>query len=244
VDLHLNITGSLSGEMFIAAVLDAFPHLETRVLAVIEALDVPYPITCTVEFHSDYELTGRRFEIEPFDKYFGLIPFAFAHARATWESARRQLDAAEIKGNICLHARRIFDLIERAELDQRSAPQSPLAKVAGGWSSIAQVVGAAALIEALEAVHWTASPYTLGEGSTLTANAIVDYLCPTHLRGRPLPRARSLVRSGTGFASGSSKNSCLRVLCFDEGDAATAAEDRLAQSPERVQNRAGPRPRQ
>ncbi len=48
MDLHLNITGGLSGEMFIAAVLDAFPHLEARVLAAIDALDIPYPIACTL----------------------------------------------------------------------------------------------------------------------------------------------------------------------------------------------------
>lgn len=232
MDLHLNITGGLSGEMFIAAVLDAFPQLEARVLAAIDALDIPYPIACTLEFHSDYELTGRRFEIEPFDKYFGQIPFAFAHAYATWDSARRQLNSADIKPGIRLHAHRIFDSIERAELGQPGAPDRGLGKVVGGWSSIVQVAGAAALIEALGAVRWTASPFPHGDGATLAARAIVDYVCPEHARGRALPRARSLIRSGTGFAPGASKNSCLRVLCFDDGNAALAVEDSPAQAPE------------
>lgn len=225
MDLHLNITGGLSGEMFIAAVLDAFPPLEARVLAAIDALDVPYPIACTLASHSDYELTGRRFEIEPFDKYFGQIPFAFAHAHATWESARRQIDSADLKPGIRLHAHRLLDSIEKAELDLPGGPDSRLGNVAGGWSSIVQVAGAAALIEALEAVRWTASPVSLGDDSTLTAIAIVDYLCPAHARGRPLPKVRSLIHCGTGFAPSAYKNSCLRVLCFEEGAAALAAED-------------------
>ncbi len=72
---------------------------------------------------------------------------------------------------------------------------------AGAWNSLAQVVGAAALIDALDTAQWSASEFPSGGAVSLTGAAIVDYLCPPRARGRPLPKARSLVRSGTGFGS-------------------------------------------
>src|SRR5258708_38646108 len=84
LDLHLNLGGGLTGDMFIAAVLDAFPQFEQRVLAAIDAMDGPYPVACSLVAHADYEVRGHRFEIEPFDKYFGYIPIAFSQPRASW----------------------------------------------------------------------------------------------------------------------------------------------------------------
>ena len=64
--LHLNLSGGLTGDMFIAAVLDAFPRFEQRVIAAIDALDDSYPVVCSLLAHSGGEMSGHRFEIEPF----------------------------------------------------------------------------------------------------------------------------------------------------------------------------------
>jgi len=122
--LHLNLAGGLTGDMFIAAVLDAFPRFEARVMAAIDALDAPYPVVCSLVAHSDYEMTGRRFEIEPFDKYFGHIPFAFpvlshgdciSHEHTTWESVRERLNEALIEPSVRVHAIKIFEWLIAAE---------------------------------------------------------------------------------------------------------------------------------
>ena len=214
MDLHLNIGGGLTGDMFIAAVLDAFPQFEQRVIAAIDAMDAPYPVACSMVAHADDEGSGHRFEIEPFDKYLGYIPFAFSHEPASWESVRERLAAADIKPGVRTHATRIFELLAKAE----SAVAEEMPFEHGGWNSIAQVMGAAALIDALEPARWTASA---GEAVTLTGAAIVDYLCPSSSqRSRAqVPRMRNLVRSGTGFGS---HKSSLRLFCFEEGDEARA----------------------
>ena len=100
LNLHLNLSGGLTGDMFIAAVLDAFPRFEARVIAAIDAFDAPYPVVCSLIACSDHDVTGHRFEIEPFDKYFGHIPLAFPQDRASWESVRERLVGAEIGAGV------------------------------------------------------------------------------------------------------------------------------------------------
>jgi pyridinium-3,5-bisthiocarboxylic acid mononucleotide nickel chelatase len=249
--LHLNLAGGLTGDMFIAAVLDAFPRFEAQVMAAIDALDAPYPVVCSLVAHSDYEMTGRRFEVEPFDKYFGYIPFAFpvlshgdciSHELATWDSVRERLNTALIEPSVLAHAIKIFELLVAAESDVHGIEPGRVAfQQVSAWDAIAEIVGAAALIDGLGAARWTASPLPLGEVVTPAGIAIVAYLCPPSSGDRTLPRVRTLAGSGTGFGSRRlSASSHMRVLWFDE-DAmighrdltrtVSFAADRLGQQP-------------
>jgi uncharacterized protein (DUF111 family) len=225
LDLHLNLSGGLTGDMIIAAVLDAFPQLEARVIAAIDALDAPYPVVCSLVAHSDHEVTGHRFEIEPFDKYFGHIPLAFPREPASWDSVRERVVGAEIGAGVRTHATKIFESLVRAEAALQGTLPERVAFETGAWNSIAQVVGAAALIDGLDDARWSASAFPEGGAVTLTGAAILDYLCPPRSRGRPHPKARSLVRSGTGFGLVGSQNDYMRLLCFEAGDAAFLAHE-------------------
>jgi hypothetical protein len=227
LDLHLNLSGGLTGDMFIAAVLDAYPRFEGRVIAAIDALDGPYPVVCSLVAHSGHELAGHRFEIEPFDKYFGRIPLAFPQEPSSWDSVRGRLVGADIGAGVRTHATKIFELLVRAEADLQGILPERVALETGAWNSIAQVVGAAALIDALDEARWSVSAFPEGGAVTLTGAAIVDYLCPPRSRRRPQPKARSLVRSGTGFGLVGSQNNYMRLLCFEAGDAAFLAQEKV-----------------
>jgi Protein of unknown function DUF111 len=217
--LHLDISGGLTGDMFIAAVLDAFPRFERRVIGAIDALDATYPVSCSLVAQSENEMFGHRFEIEPFVKYLGHIPHAFPEEPAHWDSVRERLSGAEIVPHVRLHATKIFELMVRAEAAAHGiAPERVLFET-GAWNSIAQVVGAAALIDALDSSNWSVSALASGGAVSLAGAAIADYLCPPRARGRPLPQARAFVRSGTGFGLTSQRNH-VRLLCFEAGEAA------------------------
>ena len=178
--------------MFIAAVLDTFPRFEQRVIAAIDAFDAPYPGVRSLIAHSGDEMSGHRFEIEPFVKYFGHIPLAFPREPERWESVRERLRSPSWAGHP--HARlKIFELMVGAEASARHIVPERVLFEAGAWNSLAQVVGAAALIDALDTAQWSASGFPSGAAVSLTGAAIVDYLCPPRSRGRPLPTARSLV---------------------------------------------------
>ena len=240
MDLHLSVSGTLTGDMFIAAVLDAFPHLEERAVAAIDAVDAAHPVACALLAHTDIELSGRRFEIVPFERYFGHIPFAFSRESVTWRSVGEWLREAEIRQSVRTHASKLFDLIAKAESARAAKDPAELTP----WYVTSQVIGAAALIEALGPVRWTVSPLPAAATATLTAAAILDYLCPPRIRGQPPPRMRSLARSGIGFGSPAAANTYLRLLCFDEVNAAFTAPDISAQVPMPVAGRTGQSPAQ
>jgi pyridinium-3,5-bisthiocarboxylic acid mononucleotide nickel chelatase len=243
VNLHLNLSGGFTGDMFIAAVLDAFPRFEHRVIAAIDALDAHYPVVCSLVAHSEYEVSGHRFEIEPFVKYFGHIPLAFPQEPAGWQSVRERLIAAPIGSPVRTHATKIFELLVRAEAAAQGILPERVGFEAGAWNSIAQVIGAATLIDALDTAQWSASPFPPDGTATRTAAAIVDYLCPPRSRGRPLPPTRSLVRAGTGFGLPPSHNNHIRLLCFEADEAALFERDD-ALAPRRIAGREDQQTRQ
>jgi uncharacterized protein (DUF111 family) len=249
--LHLDLSRGLMGDMFIAAVLDAFPQFAARVIAAVDALDGPYPVTCSLVWHSNYETTGRRFEIEPFDKYFGYIPFAYPVASqgdAGWHegtpcgSVRQRLNAAEIEPGVRFRAIKIFELLVAAESSVHGIePESVAFPEVGAWDAITEIVGAAALIDELGAVRWTASPLPLDEAVTLTGASILSYLCPPTTATRNLP-LRALMGTGNGFGSlrSGSVNSQMRVLWF--GEEARPHHNDTMQGAGWVTERAGERP--
>ena len=61
--LHLDAVGGVAGDMFIAAVLDAFPELREPMLAQIRAAGLPPEVECRPVEHSDHALTGLRFSV-------------------------------------------------------------------------------------------------------------------------------------------------------------------------------------
>lgn len=213
--LHLDVSGGLTGNTFIAAVLDAFPRFEPRVIVAIDSFDAAYPVICTLAAHAGGELSGHRFEIEPFVKYFGHIPVAFPREPTRWESVRKQLSAAQIGSRIRTHAIKIFELMVSAEAAVQNVAPDRVLFEPGAWNSLAQVVGAATLIDALDTARWSASGLASGGAVSRIGAAIVDYLSQPRARGEPLPKGRSLVRNGTGFGSSSAPDCCTRLLCFE-----------------------------
>jgi uncharacterized protein (DUF111 family) len=219
--LHLDLADGAAGDTFIAAILDAFPRLEEPVIAAIDALDGPYPVACSLVFHSDGASTGRRFQIEPFDKYFGRIPIAFpvlshgdcvSHEQATWESVRGRLHAADIERGVRRHAIGIFERLVEAESSARGIQPDRVAfREAGAWDAIAEIVGAATLIHALPTARWTASPLPCSELITPTGAAIVGYLCPQDAVNGDPSHVRALFGSGTGFSARGRSSNYMRV---------------------------------
>ncbi len=62
--IHLDAVGGIAGDMFIAAVLDAFPDLRDGMVAAIRASGLPADIGLSVDEYADHALTGLRFKVE------------------------------------------------------------------------------------------------------------------------------------------------------------------------------------
>jgi uncharacterized protein (TIGR00299 family) protein len=59
--IQLDPVGGLAGDMFVAAMLDAFPPLEGEVQAAVRAAGLPERFRCDLVAHADHALTGKRF---------------------------------------------------------------------------------------------------------------------------------------------------------------------------------------
>ncbi|MCW5624966.1 MAG: LarC family nickel insertion protein [Burkholderiales bacterium] len=246
--VHLDAVGGVAGDMFIAAVTDAFPHLREGMLAAIRAAGLPESIVCRFEAHDDHALTGSRFLVDiPEDS-----TAAPAHGHRDFADIRTALAAAPLAPTVAERAIAIFTLLATVEGKIHGAdPDAVSFHELGEWDSIADIVGAAYLIDALGADAWTIGTLPMGSGSVRTAHGplpvptpatalllegyrLVDdgipgeRITPTgaaivrylQCRQRRDNQPRALLRSGYGFGTKRfiGLSNVLRVLAFDAVD--------------------------
>lgn len=254
--IHLDAIGGVAGDMFIAAVLDAFPDLREGMLAAIAAAGLPADVKLSLIEHRDHALTGARFLVDE-----GRHRGAGDHLHTAFRDIRVRLLKAPLDKATRKHAIGIFSLL--AEVEGRvhgKATEDVSFHELGEWDSIADIVGAAYLISQLDAT-WSVSPLPQGRGGVKTAHGYLpvptpatvlllegfelfddgvfgERVTPTggsilkHLRANtPTSRqARRLVRSGSGFGTKifPGLSNVLRLMAFEEARVRTET-DRVAQ---------------
>lgn len=245
--IHLDAIGGVAGDMFIAAVLDAFPDLREGMLAAIACAGLPADIGLSLVEHRDHALTGARFQVDE-----GRHRGAVAHQHTAFRDIRARLQQAPLDADTRTHAIAIFTLL--AEVEGRvhgKATEEVSFHELGEWDSIADIVGAAYLIAQLDAV-WSVSPLPQGRGGVKTAHGYLpvptpatvlllegfeffddgvfgERVTPTgasilkHLRANAVAsrQARRLTRSGTGFGTKTlpGMSNVLRLMAFEQTQA-------------------------
>jgi hypothetical protein len=170
--IHLDAVGGVAGDMFVAAVLDAFPDLKAGMLAAVRAAGLPSSIVCRVVEHRDDVLTGLRFlveepafrEREAGSRYLG----PQEHRHIPFREIRARLQAADLGAGAKQRAVAIFSALAEVEGKVHGTPAEDVSfHELGGWDSIADMVGAAFLIDALNAT-WSVSALPRGNGRVHT----------------------------------------------------------------------------
>jgi uncharacterized protein (TIGR00299 family) protein len=170
--IHLDAIGGVAGDMFVAAVLDAFPDLRDGMLGAITAAGLPSGIVCRVVEHRDEVLTGLRFlveepayrEREAGSRYLGPAE----HRHIPFREIRARLQSANLGAGVKQRAVAIFTALAEVEGKVHGmATEDVTFHELGGWDSIADMVGAAFLIDALDAT-WSASALPKGNGRVQT----------------------------------------------------------------------------
>ncbi|HEX7810366.1 MAG TPA: LarC family nickel insertion protein [Burkholderiales bacterium] len=176
--IHLDAVGGMAGDMFIAAVLDAFPHLRDGMLSAIAAAGLPEQIHVGIAEHRDHALTGLRFRVvEP--KETGALATAAHHPHTPFAEIRAQLQASPLAPSVRQRAIGIFTelAIVEAEVHGKTVDTVSFHEL-GEWDSIADIVGAAYLIEALSPAAWSVSSLPLGRGRVKTAHGALPIPTP------------------------------------------------------------------
>jgi hypothetical protein len=217
LEVQIEIGGRMTGDVFIAALLDAFPDYEDAVVESIDAVSESYPVDCRLEYVRDNELRGRRFIIEPYTRYFGHLLANPDEVHQTWGNLRQRLQSASLAAGVRRHAMAILTSLTR---EMAAGQDQSLDTVTFSsnqvWQMVAQAVGAAAVIDALGRATWSA--YTASrEKPAPIGRAILNRLEISHRNEpRQLPSSRSILRSGAGFAAGGpAQDASVRVNCFD-----------------------------
>jgi pyridinium-3,5-bisthiocarboxylic acid mononucleotide nickel chelatase len=234
--LHFDPVGGAAGDMFIAALLHAFPEHRDGLFAAIRAAGVPRAIGLRLLEHTDAAMSGLRFDvIETPPPVAAAPPPAAArtayrpvgakatqptvtallarlrhahghshsasdrahddrhnnvHAHRQWSDIRAQLLSSPLPPPVLKHALGIFTLIAEAEAKIHGVTPAEVSfHEVGAWDSIADVAGAAFLIDAIGAQTYSCAPLPLGSGRVHTAHGELPV---------PVPAAAALL---TGLAT-------------------------------------------
>ncbi len=187
--IHLDAVGGVAGDMFIAAMLDAFPDLRDGMLAAIRAAGLPPEVHVGLAEHQDHALTGLRLRvIEP--RVAELMVAAHHHPHTPFADIRAHLQACALTPAVRAHAIGIFSLLAEAEAKVHGKTIDTVSfHELGEWDSIADIVGAAYLIDAVAPINaltpidavagtWSVSSLPLGRGRVKTAHGMLPIPTP------------------------------------------------------------------
>jgi pyridinium-3,5-bisthiocarboxylic acid mononucleotide nickel chelatase len=177
--IHLDPLGGIAGDMFLAAVLDAKPELAGGTLAAMRRAGLPESWHLALEAHGDGTLAGQRLRIEPPDSAANRA----AGPGTRYIEIRERIAVADLPGAVRQRAGDIFARLAEAEgaVHGVSLEDVHFHELAA-WDSIADIVGAAWLIEALGETSWSCGPLPKGGGRIATEHGTLPVPAPAAAR--------------------------------------------------------------
>jgi uncharacterized protein (TIGR00299 family) protein len=173
---HLDPLGGLAGDMFLAALLDAHPEHAEDTFAAMRAAGLPDSWRTRLVRHDDGALSGHRVVIEGPADDPGAPPSRFAEIRAS-------LEAAPLRPAVRERASAIFAELAAAEAAVHGVPLDEVHfHELADWDSVADIVGAAWLIEALAPVSWSVDALPVGSGRIATRHGPLPVPAPAAAR--------------------------------------------------------------
>ncbi len=166
----LDCVAGASGDMFLGALVDAGAPVES-IRSAIAALAVE-PIELELSTVERHGLGATKVDV--------VAPHTVV--TRTWANIRGRLSAADLPDRVKTTALEAFERLARAEADvHRTSPEQVHFHEVGGLDAIADVVGAAAGLAALDIDRLTASTVTLGSGMARGEHGMVPVPGPAVL---------------------------------------------------------------
>lgn len=194
--IHLDAVGGIAGDMFVAALLDAWPELAADVASNLRQAGLADDVRACPVVHDDGVLTGHRFEVtkdgagDPSDKpehqahhhhhHDGRSPHHHDHGGHThWRDLRASLLESALPETVKHTAIGIFQELARAEAEVHGKEVDAVAfHEVGNWDSLADIVAAATLIVGVGPATWSVGSLPLGGGWVETAHGRLPVPAP------------------------------------------------------------------
>jgi uncharacterized protein (TIGR00299 family) protein len=182
--IHLDPVGGAAGDMFAAAILDLRPDLEADLCAALRTAGFASIVDVARLDFSDGVLSGSQFEVTPAN--------AERHDdhHRPYKAVVALFTDAEMPSNVRTRALDIFRVLGEAEASVHGkALDDVVFHEVGAWDSIADVMSAAWLIEAIGADSWSCAPIPIGGGRVQSAHGELALPAPATtilLQGFPM----------------------------------------------------------
>ncbi|WP_025769928.1 LarC family nickel insertion protein [Thioalkalivibrio sp. HK1] len=197
--IQLDPVGGIAGDMFAAAVLDAWPDREAALIEDLSRCDFDRIFGIARIDHADHALTGSRFEVKKaapeHEHAHRSGSDGDRHHHDPHHPHHRYRDIRDLLRRADLDAKtkdRALDILSRLALAESSVHGMPVEEVGfhevGAFDSIADIVSAAWLIERLDA-SWSCAALPLGSGRVQSAHGLLPIPAPATvelLKGMPV----------------------------------------------------------
>ena len=175
VHIHLDAVGGIAGDMFVAALLDAFPDLRPRVLADARAV-LPAGYEGRLRETHNGILRGLGFGLAGEPRHDG---GDHHHGAGSFLDMVGHIRTAALADGSAEQAIAILTLIAEVEA---TIHQVPIEDVhfheIADWDSLLDVVAAGSIAAALPATRWTVSPLPRGGGLVKTQHGLLPVPAP------------------------------------------------------------------
>ncbi len=189
--IHLDLVGGLAGDMFVAALVDAFPALAAPVLAELAAVQPrggPAPgfrVTSTGGLRAQgfglLPQSARANRLDSSDKTRARAgaPHAHENPGTPYRTLRGRLVEAPLSPATREHALALLALLADAEARVHGvAVDAVHFHELADWDSLLDVVAAGCIAARLDGAHWSASTLPLGGGTVRTAHGVLPVPAP------------------------------------------------------------------
>lgn len=183
--IHLDAVGGIAGDMFVAAMLDAFPHLVERVFADLAKVLLIEAGRASLTEGSSGAVRCRRFalvalehahiaghEHHPHDHHHD-------HHHTGYRELVARIEGVNLSAGSAAQACRILEHIARAEARIHDVPVEEVHfHELADWDSLMDVVAAGSIIAALPDVTWSVSDLPRGSGMVRTQHGLLPVPAP------------------------------------------------------------------
>ena len=187
--IHLDLVGGISGDMFVAAMVDALPALAVPVLEAVAAVCPAGAPEAVFQETANGGLRARRFGLAltagrrayrvAAAQRAGAHASAAGHAGTAYSALRQQLERAPLSAPTRHHALALLALLAAAEASVHGvAVDAVHFHEIGDWDSLLDVVAAGCIAAQLEGAQWSASAPPLGSGKVRTAHGLLPVPAP------------------------------------------------------------------
>jgi pyridinium-3,5-bisthiocarboxylic acid mononucleotide nickel chelatase len=172
VHIHLDAIGGIAGDMFLASVIDARPDLVDQIEAAMRLAGLPVAWQVVPSRQKRAGIEGVHVAIEPPEG-------GETRPSGTWRAIRERLGDSSLDGPVKARAIDIFQHLALAEATVHGVAIDDVHfHELADWDSLADIVGAAAAIEALGVTGCTVSDIPFGKGRVMTEHGAMPVPAP------------------------------------------------------------------